>query len=89
MVLKRSTNLLFDQKRKDTIPSIPFYHVSLFIKKNGSVLYRFSNKNVQVDFDDGKKLILFSNAKKMCFSSDLREKCVLYNNNDVSRMSAK
>lgn len=89
IAFKKSTNLFFDKKRKDTIPSIPLYHVSSFIKKNGSVLYRFSNKNVQVDFDDGKKLILFSNAKKMCLSSNLKEKCVLYNQSDVSRMSAK
>lgn len=79
---------LYDQSRKNTIASIPLHHVSSFIKKDNSVLCKFSNKNVQVNFNDGKKLIIFWNTKKMCISKNIKEKCILFSQNDISKMNA-
>lgn len=79
---------LYDQSSKNTTSSIPLHHVSSFFKKDNAVLCKFSNKNVQVNFDDGKKLIIFWNSKKMCISKSIKEKCILFNQNDISKMNA-
>ncbi|KAK8836586.1 hypothetical protein M9Y10_037520 [Tritrichomonas musculus] len=79
---------LYEQLRTNPVSSIPLHHVSSFIKKDNSVLFKFSNKNIQVNFDDGKKMIIFWNSKKMCLSKNIKEKCILFGQNDISKMNA-
>lgn len=84
---KKFKNLL-EQSRKSTVPSIPLHHVSSFFKKDESVLYKFSNKNIQVNFKDGKKLFIFWSSKKLCVTRNIKEKCVLFDQSEVSKMNA-
>ena len=79
---------LYDHAVKSTFSSIPLHHVSSFIRKESDVLYRFSNKNIQADFADGKKLIIFSSAKdKICISNNSIEKFFSFSINDVNANS--
>lgn len=79
---------LYDISRKSTISSIPLHHISSYVKKDSTVLFKFCNKNLQVNFSDGKKLIFFWNTKKVCFTNNIKEKCILYDQSDITRMNA-
>lgn len=78
---------LYDPSIKNTTSSIPLHHVLSFFQKDNSILYKFSNKDIQVNFSDGKKFIYFCSSKKMCISKDIREKCALFSQKDFSKMN--
>ena len=68
-------------------PSLPLYNVKYFVKKGESVLFKFNDKNIQVNFIDNKKMIIFMNLNKMCIFSDINEKCNLLDTKIVSGMN--
>lgn len=76
-----------ESNKNEYDPSVPLYHVKYFLKKNDSYLFKFTDKNVQVNFNDHKKLIIFWKIKKICIVRDLNEKCSLLNMNDFLIMN--
>lgn len=67
--------------------SSPLCHVKYFVKKNDSILFKMNDKNIQVNFNDNKKLLIFWNIKKMCLVKLLKEKCNLLDLKDVVAMN--
>lgn len=54
-------------------PTVPLYHVKYFVTENDSFLFKFSDKNIQVNFSDHTKMIIFWNTKKLCFVRNITE----------------
>lgn len=44
--------------------SVSLCHIKYFVKKNDSILFKMNDKNIQVNFYDHKKLIIFWSIKK-------------------------
>ncbi|KAK8847184.1 hypothetical protein M9Y10_019767 [Tritrichomonas musculus] len=78
---------LFEVPLNDPDPSVPLYHVKHFLKKDDSILFRLNDKNIQVNFSDHQKLIIFYNTKKMCLVRSLKEKCALLDLKNVITMN--
>lgn len=74
------TDKIYDQR-------IPLDHVKYFVKKNDLILFKLFDKNVQVNFNDQKKLIIFSSSKKICLVKRLKEQCNLIDINVVMKMN--
>lgn len=83
----RFTNL-YELPKNNSISSIPLQHVTYFIKKDNSILFKLYDKNIQFIFNDFKNLIIFWNTKKLCFFKNLKEKCGLLDMSEVSRMNS-
>lgn len=66
--------------------SVPLHHVKYFLNKNGNILFKFSDKNAQINFSDHKKLAIFSNTKQMCLVRSIKENCALMSINNVITM---
>lgn len=64
----------------------PLYNVKYFVKKNDAILFQMSTKDIQVDFIDQRKLIIFWNIKKMCLFKGVDEKFNLINLKDMTAM---
>ncbi|KAK8897031.1 hypothetical protein M9Y10_014964 [Tritrichomonas musculus] len=79
--------LLYDLEGNDFDPSIPLYNVKYFLKKDGSVLFKLNDKNVQVNFSDYKKMIIFWNTRKMCVYTSHKDKCNLLDMNGIAGMN--
>ena len=79
---------LYEVTKTTYLSSIPLHFVSRFTKMDDLILFKFNNKNVQANFKDSKKLIIFWNTKKMCFFKDIKEKSRLLDPSDVTRMNA-
>lgn len=84
----KKNKALFESMSVEYNSSVPLYHVKYFINRNGSVLFKLNDKNIQVNFDDHKKLIIFWGTKKMCLVRSIREKCCLMDLNDVAAMNS-
>lgn len=69
-------------------PSVPLQNVKYFVRKDDNFLFKLSNKNIQVNFSDFKKLIIFWNTKKMCIFRVIKEKCALLDLNDVANLNS-
>ena len=79
---------LYEVTKTTYLSSIPLHFISRFTKMDDLILFKFNNKNVQANFKDSKKLIIFWNTKKMCFFKDIKEKSRLLDPADVTRMNA-
>lgn len=79
---------LYELEEKNYDPLETLNNVKCFVKKDDSILFKLSNKNIQVNFSDFKKLLIFWNTKKMCIFRVIKEKCCLMNLNEVCNMEA-
>ena len=64
-------------------PKIPLHNVKCYIKKQDTVLLKFNDNNVQVNFKDCRKLIIFWNNRKMCIFRNIKDKCDLFDMNQI------
>ncbi|KAK8883813.1 hypothetical protein M9Y10_042914 [Tritrichomonas musculus] len=78
----------YDQPSDDYEPSTPLHFVRCFVKNDDCVLFKFNDKNLQVNFNDHMKLIIFWNTKKMCFFRSIKEKSVLLDLKSVASMNS-
>lgn len=83
--IKCSSDLKNDEEFDSTIP---LYNVKCYVKKDDSILFTLNDKNIQVNFQDYQKLIIFWNAKKMCFFNNINEKCNLLDIKFVANMNS-
>ncbi|KAK8898134.1 hypothetical protein M9Y10_000405 [Tritrichomonas musculus] len=64
------------------------HNISCFVKNDDSILFKLDDKNLQVNFSDHMKLIIFWNTKKMCFFRSVKEKCSLLDLKYVASMNS-
>ena len=79
---------LYNSANNYSSQNVPLPNVKYFIKKNGAILFKFNDKNIQVNFLDHKKMFIFMNLNKMCVFSDAGENCQLVDFKAVSNMNA-
>ena len=66
--------------------SIPLHNVKYFMSKNNNMIFKFGDKNVQVNFSDHKKLAIFSKTNQMALVRNIKESCALLNIGSVMSM---
>ncbi|KAK8880876.1 hypothetical protein M9Y10_003574 [Tritrichomonas musculus] len=79
---------LYDMPVHQYDSSVQLHHVKHFLKRDDSILFKLNDKNVQVNFNDHKKLIIFWKINKMCIVRVLKEKCCLLDLSDVIGMNS-
>lgn len=84
--LKKSK--VFELSTESSDSSIPLRNVKCFLNKNNTLVFKFSDKNVQVNFSDHKKLIIFSNTKQLCLVRNIKENCSLMSIGNVLSMDS-
>lgn len=80
---------LYDLDRARYDSSIPLHNVKYFVKKNDAVLFKLNDKNIQANFNDYKKMIVFWQTKKTCLFTSFKEKCNLLSLNELIGMNSK
>ncbi|KAK8849326.1 hypothetical protein M9Y10_018698 [Tritrichomonas musculus] len=79
---------LYELPSNDLDSNSTLPNVKSFSRNDSSFLFKFNNKNIQVNFGDYKKLLIFWNTKKICFFRVIKEKCQLMDLNDVANMNS-
>lgn len=82
--LKKTKSFELQDENYDS--SVPLHHVKYFLNKDGSFIFRFNDKNTQVNFVDDEKLIIFTDNKKMCLVKNMTDECKLLSLEKVSKM---
>lgn len=67
----------------------PLHIVKYWVKKNDDVLFKFNDKNIQVNFGDHIKLIILWEKKKMTLFRSITDNCHLFSLNDVINLNHK
>lgn len=76
-----------DTSAKNISPSVALFNVKFFMVRNDSFLFKFCDKNTQVNFGDHTKMIIFQNTKKICYLRSMTDRCSLLDLKDVASMS--
>lgn len=84
----KKTSSLYTLLDEDYDPSIPLLHVKYFLNKDKAILFRLNDKDLQVNFCDHKKLIIFWNTKQMCLVRSITQKCSLLDLNEVINLNS-
>ena len=69
------------------LPVSPLKHVKYWMKSNGSLLFRFENRTIQVNFIDRMKLIIFWNDKTLMLVQNIKEPGKLIHIHDLPKLS--
>lgn len=83
----KKTKSLYELPNDEYDSIIPLLHVKYFLNKNNEILFRLSDKNLQVNFSDHMKLIIFWSTKQMCLVRSIRERCELQDLNEIVNMN--
>ena len=86
-LLKKSKNSA-EIETENFDPNVPLPHVKFFLSKNDSFLFKLSDRNIQVNFNDHSKMIIFWLTKKVCFFRAMNDKCQLIDLNEIINMNA-
>lgn len=65
------------------------HYIKYFLVKNDAIIFKFNDKNVQVDFNDHKKLFILWNSKQMCLVRNIKDKCNFLSFHDVTNMDSQ
>lgn len=79
---------LYELDRVKCDSSIPLHNVKYFVKKNDAVLFKLNDRNIQANFNDFKKMIVFWQTKKACLFTSFKEKCSLLSLNELIGMNS-
>ena len=79
---------LYELDRVKCDSSIPLHNVKYFVKKNDAVLFKLNDRNIQANFNDYKKMIVFWQTKKACLFTSFKEKCSLLSLNELIGMNS-
>ena len=69
----RKTNTLYKLPKKQFDPSVPMIHVKYWYRTEQATLFRMDDRNIQVNFSDRKKLIIFWTERTMMVVPSLFE----------------
>lgn len=82
----KKTRVSHDLPAYDADSSVPLSHVKYVVTRDDSFLFKLSDKNVQVNFNDHTKMIIFWNTRKATFVRSLTDKCCLLDLSDIANM---
>jgi polo-like kinase 1 len=69
----KSTKSMYELPEERYPEDVPLRHVKYWMRNDDAALFRMNNKNIQVNFNDRRKLIIFWNEKKMLMVQSIRE----------------
>ena len=84
--LKR-TKSMFELPDHQYNQSNPMHHVKYWMRNDDATLFRMEDRNIQVNFNDRTKLLIFWNTKKMIMIHSIKETGKLLTLNDVNNMN--
>ena len=84
--LKR-TKAMFELPDHQYDQSEPMHHVKYWMRNDDATLFRMEDRNIQVNFNDHTKLLIFWNTKKMIMIHSIKETGKLLSLNDVNNMN--
>jgi polo-like kinase 1 len=80
----KKTKSMFDLPDRHPNDSIPLRHVKYWMRNDEAMLFRLDDRNIQVNFNDRCKLIIFWNSKEMMAVHNIREVAPVHPISDVS-----
>jgi len=69
----KKTKSMYDLPDSKPIPSIPLKHVKYWMRNEDATLFRMEDRNIQVNFNDRMKLIIFWSTKKLMMVQSIKE----------------
>lgn len=69
----KKTKSMFELPAKKFPQNTPMKHVKYWMRNDDATLFRMDDRNIQVNFNDRIKLIIFWNTKKMMMVHSIRE----------------
>ena len=83
----KKTKSMYELPAHHYSSSIPMRHVKYWMRNDDATLFRMDDRNIQVNFNDRVKIIIFWNSKKMIMIHSIKETGKLLALNDVNNMS--
>ncbi|OHT07499.1 CAMK family protein kinase [Tritrichomonas foetus] len=83
----KKTRSLFELPQQKYESSTPLHHVKYWMNNDDATLFRLDDRNIQVNFNDHLKLVIFWNTKKMTIINSIKENGKLLSLNEVSCMN--
>lgn len=75
----KKTKTMFALPSKQYNKNVPLKHVKYWTKASEATLFRFDDRNVQVNFDDHQKLFIFPQHKRFFMIKSIKEQAKLIN----------
>ncbi|OHT06860.1 CAMK family protein kinase [Tritrichomonas foetus] len=83
----KKTKSMYELPAHHYSQTIPMRHVKYWMRNNDATLFRMDDRNIQVNFNDRTKVVIFWNSKKMIMIHSIKETGKLLPLNDVNNMS--
>lgn len=80
----KKTQTMFELPTRKYNRNVPLKHVKSYIKSSKATLFKFDDKNIQVNFDDHQKLFIFSQLKKLFLIRNIKESPNIVKFNDIN-----
>ncbi|OHT14614.1 CAMK family protein kinase [Tritrichomonas foetus] len=69
----KKTKSMYEMPSKRYVSSSPLKHVKYWIRNEEAALFRLDDKNIQVNFNDRTKLVIFWNSRKMMIVQSIKD----------------
>lgn len=79
----KKTKTMFEIPEEKCDPNVPLLHVKYWSRNEEATLFRMNNRNIQLNFQDRKKLIIFWNSRKLMIVPSIYDSGHLYRIHDV------
>ncbi|OHT16238.1 Serine/threonine-protein kinase polo [Tritrichomonas foetus] len=66
-------------------PKVPLLHVKYWARNDDATLFRMNDRNIQLNFTDRRKLVIFWNSRKLMIVSSIHDYGELHRIHDVSK----
>jgi polo-like kinase 1 len=80
----KKTRSMFELPEHRYSESVPLHHVKYWMRNDEATLFRMEDRNIQVNFNDRAKVVIFWNTKMMTMVRNIREAGRLLALSDVS-----
>lgn len=79
----KKTKTMFQLPTRQHNKNTPLKHVKYWTKAQEATLFRFDDRNVQVNFEDHQKLFIFTQHKRFFMIKSIKEQAKLINFNEI------
>jgi polo-like kinase 1 len=69
----KKTRSMFELPARPYSQSVPLHHVKYWMRNDEATLFRMDDRNIQVNFNDRFKVVIFWNTKKMTMVKNIRD----------------
>ena len=83
----KKTATMFEIPEELCDPNVPLLHVKYWARNSDATLFRMNDRNIQLNFTDRRKLVIFWNSRKLMIVSSIHDYGYLHRIHDVSKRS--